>query len=237
MPTTIAVKVARPDPVMLPEAARRGLLDLARTAVAVAARALPPDALTRSAAAIRGIDRCGAAFVTLTRDGVLRGCMGMLDPDRPLAESVIEAAACATRADPRFEPVEPAEVAALEIGVSVLGPMVRIADPLSFRLGVDGIVVERHGRRGLLLPEVAAMVGDRVEMLEIACRKAALPPAAWRDPGTAVYVFRTERFEGPATAVAVTDVAPDPVAGTPVEAIASPEPAQPGSAGDPNRRP
>jgi uncharacterized protein len=198
MPTTIEAPGTLPLPVTLPEEVRAGLLDLARTAIAVAARALPPEALRQTPEAVRGVDLHASAFVTLTQGDELRGCMGMLDPDRPLADSVVEAAACATRTDPRFLPVQPAELVSLEIGVSVLGPLVRIEDPLAFRLGIDGIVVERHGRRGLLLPEVAAMVADRVEMLEIACRKAALAPAAWRDPGTAVYAFRTDRFGGPA---------------------------------------
>jgi len=200
-PVTLADPVTLPEPVTLPGEVRMGLLELARAAVAVATRALPPDALEQTAGAAHGVDLRASAFVTLTQGDALRGCMGMLDPDRPLAESVIEAATCATRTDPRFAPVQPPELASLEIGVSVLGPMVRIQDPLAFRLGVDGIVVERHGRRGLLLPEVAAMVADRVEMLEIACRKAALAPAAWRDPGTAVYAFRTDRFGGPAIPV------------------------------------
>jgi AmmeMemoRadiSam system protein A len=188
-----------PEPVSLPADLRRCLLGLARTAVAVAARALPPAALERALACVGRTDRRAAAFVTLSEGNDLRGCMGMLDASRPVGESVVEAAACATRTDPRFPPVTPAELAALEVEVSVLGPLARIDDPLSFRVGIDGIVVERNGRRGLLLPEVAPMVdNDRVEMLEIACRKAGLPAGSWREPGTDVYAFRTDRFGGPA---------------------------------------
>lgn len=199
MSTSIDAAAELPKPVALPEDDRRRLLDLARTAVAVAARALPPDALHRATREAGGLDRSAAAFVTLTRAGALRGCMGILDPTRPVAESVVEAAACATRTDPRFPSVQPAELASLELEVSILGPLHRVKDPLTFRLGIDGIVVERHGRRGLLLPEVAPMVNDeRVEMLDIACRKAGLPSGAWREPDTAVYAFRTDRFGGPA---------------------------------------
>lgn len=188
-----------PEPVALPEEDRQRLLDLARTAVAVAARVLPPEALHRASREPMRPGRSAAAFVTLTRGGALRGCMGILDPTRPVAESVVEAAACATRTDPRFPAVQPAELEALELEVSILGPLIRIADPLTFRLGIDGIVVERRGRRGLLLPEVAPMVNDdRVEMLEIACRKAGLASGAWREPDTAVFAFRTDRFGGPA---------------------------------------
>ncbi len=188
-----------PEVVDLPMEARQALLALARTAVGVAARALPTSDL--QAPLPRGLETevRAAAFVTLTGPGGLRGCVGMLDATRPIVEAVIEAAACATRTDPRFPPVQPQELEDLEIEVSVLGPTVPIDDPLSFRLGIDGILVERDGLRGLLLPEVAPMVGfDRVEMLDIACRKAGLPSGAWRDPRTTVSVFRTIRFGGPA---------------------------------------
>lgn len=199
MTTPIDAAAELPEPVTLSEADRRRLLDLARTAVAVAARALPPEALHQATREAGDPHRSAAAFVTLTRGGTLRGCMGILDPTRPVVESVIEAAACATRTDPRFPTVQSSELASLELEVSILGPLTRISDPLTFRLGIDGIVVERHGRRGLLLPEVAPMVNDdRVEMLEIACRKAGLPSGAWGEPDTAVYAFCTDRFGGPA---------------------------------------
>jgi AMMECR1 domain-containing protein len=87
--------------------------------------------------------------------------------------------------------------------VSVLGPLVRQDEPGRWRLGVDGIVVERGARRGLLLPEVGPMLGnDRVAMLDTCCRKAGLPPGAWHDPGTTLYAFRTDRFGGPVVAAA-----------------------------------
>jgi AmmeMemoRadiSam system protein A len=199
MLTPIDAPPELPAAVTLPEEARHCLLDLARTAVAVASRARSPEALEDAFACETGVELYAAAFVTLTQAGGLRGCMGMLDPTRLVSESVLEAAACAARTDPRFPPVRPAELEGIEIEVSVLGPLVRLADPLSFRLGIDGIVVERDGHRGLLLPEVAPMVDfDRFEMLEIACRKAGLPSRAWRDPRTIVSAFRTDRFGGPA---------------------------------------
>jgi len=202
MPARIDVPGNLPPAVSLPEDTRRCLLDLARTAVGVAARARPAPDLEVALACDPGIDLHAAAFVTLSGPGGLRGCVGILDASRPVAEAVVEAAACATRTDPRFPPVHPHELGALEVDVSVLGPPVPLADPLAFRLGIDGILVERAGRRGLLLPEVAPMVNsNRVEMLEIACRKAGLPPGAWRDERTTVSAFRTDRFGGPAVPV------------------------------------
>jgi uncharacterized protein len=204
----MTTKVPRPDsaarlpgPVTVAEAARSQLLALARTAVAVASRAEPAPALDAAMHGASLTDLQASAFVTLTEDGELRGCMGILDPDRPVHDSVAEAAACATRTDPRFRPVTPDELPRLEVDVSVLGPLVKLDDPLSWRLGVDGIVVELWGRRGLLLPEVAEENGlDRVAMLDIATRKAGLPGGSWRDPNARVYAFRTLRFGGPAVA-------------------------------------
>lgn len=190
-----------PGPVMVSDAARAQLLALARTAVAVACRATPPVALDAAMQEPSTTDLQASAFVTLTEDGELRGCMGILDPDRPVGASVAEAAACATRTDPRFRPVTPEELPRLRLDVSVLGPMTLLADPLSWRLGTDGIVVQLGGRRGLLLPEVAEENGlDRVGMLDIATRKAGLPHGAWRDPAASVFAFRTDRFGGPAVA-------------------------------------
>lgn len=199
MSTTTKEAPGLPGPVAIPEDARRQLLEVARVAVAVASRAAPSKALEAAMHEASLTDLHASAFVTLTEGGELRGCMGILDPDRPVLDCVAEAAACAARADPRFRPVTPGELERLEVDVSVMGPLVQIADPLSFRLGVDGIVVQRGGRRGLLLPEVAEPGGlDRTAMLEIASRKAGLPSRSWADPEATVYAFRTDRFGGPA---------------------------------------
>ena len=188
-----------PSPVHVDPDERDRLLELARAAVAVSARAADDEELDRAFERVRGLRRCAAAFVTLTEEGELRGCMGSLDASRPVAESVLGAATSAARRDPRFRPVLPAELSRIEIEVSVLGPLVVLHDPERFRLGIDGIIVERGARRGLLLPEVAAMLSwDLTEMLDTTCLKAGLPRGAWRTQGTIVYAFRTDRFGGPA---------------------------------------
>ena len=193
------VDAGGPPPVSIPVAEQTRLLGLARIAIAVAAGAMPGTALDAALAAEPLPDRRAGAFVTLTECGVLRGCMGNLDADNPAWASVIEAARWAARGDPRFLGVEPGELVALEIDVSILGPLEPLADPAAFRPGTDGIVVRRGGRRGLLLPEVAETVGHGpTDMLVACCRKAGLPGDAWRDPGTDLWVFRTHRFGGPA---------------------------------------
>lgn len=135
-----------------------------------------------------------AAFVTLHRGDELRGCMGFLGRDRPLWQTVVSAAVGAAAGDPRFLPVTEAEMSTLSIDVSVLGDPIPIHDLTAFRPGVDGMIVERVGRRGLLLPEVAADQGWGVqEMLAATCWKAGLPHDAWQDPRTRVLTFRTVR--------------------------------------------
>ena len=188
-----------PPPVVIPPAEQARLLGLARVAVAVAAGALPGTALEAALAAGPLPDRRAGAFVTLTENGELRGCMGNLDAENPAWASVVEAARWAARGDPRFLGVEPGELAAMDIDVSILGPMERLDDPSAFRPGTDGIVVHRGGRRGLLLPEVADTVGHGpTDMLDACCRKAGLPRGAWRESGIGLWVFRTHRFGGPA---------------------------------------
>jgi AmmeMemoRadiSam system protein A len=136
----------------------------------------------------------GRAFVTLHLDGELRGCVGYIESDRPLWETVVSAAVGAAAGDPRFRPVTGREVASLAIDVSVLGPAVPLVDLATFRPGSDGMIVERGRRRGLLLPDVASEHGWGVgEMLAATCWKAGLPADAWRDPGTRAFVFRATR--------------------------------------------
>jgi AmmeMemoRadiSam system protein A len=174
------------------------LLDLARLAIVVAAGVRPEADLRAAIAKGTRPDAPGGAFVTITADGDLRGCMGNLDPESAVWASVVDAAGWAAREDPRFARVRERDLANLHVDVSILGPSVLLTDPFAWRLGLDGVIVQRSGRRGLLLPEVADEVaGGREEMLEICCRKAGLWKGAWREAPTEVLAFRTLRFGGP----------------------------------------
>jgi AmmeMemoRadiSam system protein A len=202
-PPVVAAPADRAPEVDVSPEEQAALLDLARVAVAAAARG---EIEVARRAALRAAHptpddepRRGAAFVTLLERGDLRGCIGLLDASRPLAESVAEAAIAAVQHDWRFRPVTDEELPDIEIEVSVLGRFVVLDDPTSFRLGVDGLLVERGYDRGLLLPEVATehRFGTRA-MLQAVCGKAGLPADAWRDRRTRVSAFRTRRFGGPA---------------------------------------
>ena len=155
---------------------------------------LTPIAPPLSPTVAAALDEPGAAFVTLTEHGSLRGCIGSLVADKPLGQAVASAGSSAAVRDPRFLPVTERELPAIHIDVSVLGPAVPLRDPMAFRPGIDGIIVARDGRRALLLPEVATDLswGAR-EMLDAVCEKAGLEGHAWHDPRTRLFVFRTVR--------------------------------------------
>jgi AmmeMemoRadiSam system protein A len=137
------------------------------------------------------------AFVTLECRHELRGCIGRVTADRPVAEVVSEMAVAAALEDPRFPPLTSAEVAEVQIEISVLGPprALRPVDPRGIALGRDGVIVERGGARGVLLPQVAPSYGWGAErLLAAACEKAGLAPTAWREPGTVVLTFQADIF-------------------------------------------
>lgn len=188
------------SPSVSPEV-RQGLLELARLALAVATGGAELSAVGRALQRTPDADEPGVVFVTLTEDGALRGCMGTFEPKRSLREAVVTSALTAALDDPRFLPVLASELTAIHVEISVLGPSVPISDLAAFRPGVDGVIVERDGRRGLLLPEVATTFDwGGPQMFRAVCEKAGLPQDAWRDPGTHLSRFRTVRFGGPAVA-------------------------------------
>lgn len=141
------------------------------------------------------LPRCGV-FVTLTRHGALRGCIGHIVGDRPAVALVREMAVAAARDDPRFPPVGPDELDDIEVEVSLLTPL-EAAGPDDVIPGEHGVVLRLGGRMGVFLPQVASDQGwDRATLLEQLSRKAGLPRDAWRDTGARLEVFRTQVVGG-----------------------------------------
>ena len=174
------------------------LLKVARDAVeaAVTGKSLPVPKSDRPALNAR----CGC-FVTLKNRGRLRGCIGQFTSDKPLIELVADVARASATADPRFlaEPITPAELNRLDVEISVLSPLKRTSDPLSLRLGTDGIYIRRGCAAGCFLPQVAEETGwTKEQFLSYCCsHKAGLDPDAWKDPDTEVYLFTAEVFSAP----------------------------------------
>jgi AmmeMemoRadiSam system protein B/AmmeMemoRadiSam system protein A len=134
------------------------------------------------------------AFVTLTEDGTLRGCIGFTEARFPLYETVTQAALYAATEDPRFRPVNVPELKRLEYEISVLTPLSKVENPALIEVGRHGLVVEKDGKRGLLLPQVATENGwGREEFLRQTCLKAGLPAEAWRQ-GTELFSFEAIVF-------------------------------------------
>jgi AmmeMemoRadiSam system protein A len=140
-------------------------------------------------------------FVTLHVGKRLRGCIGVVEPEEPLGDSVVRCATSAALKDSRFPAVRSDELSDVQVEISLLSP------PLPIRLeeieiGRHGLLISRGRRRGLLLPQVA--VGHHLSaegFLAETCRKAQLPPDAWRDADTNICGFTCESFsDGPGPA-------------------------------------
>ena len=140
------------------------------------------------------LDEPLGAFVSIHCDGDLRGCLGRLDVDAPLADTIADLAAAVAYADRRFTPLQPEEVAAVDIEISILTPETEVGMIADIEVGRHGIIIEQRERRGLLLPQVAVEHGwDCETFLAHACRKAGLPPDAWQR-GARILTFEAQVF-------------------------------------------
>jgi AmmeMemoRadiSam system protein B/AmmeMemoRadiSam system protein A len=129
------------------------------------------------------------AFVTLKKNGHLRGCVGFVSPVLPLFQTVIQAAVYSACKDSRFPPVTDEELDLLEVEISILSPLHKIDDPKSLSVGKHGLMIVQGKKSGLLLPQVALENNwSRKEFLQQTCLKAGLPQDAWKK-GAEVFVF------------------------------------------------
>jgi AmmeMemoRadiSam system protein A len=171
---------------------RRLLLRLAREAIAAHVNRLPESAISNLPSAI--LVRPAGAFVTLHKRGDLRGCIGHIEPTEPIGVVVPRCAIAACSTDPRFPSVTADELDAIDIEISLLGPLEPIGGPQDVSVGRHGLVVERGWHRGLLLPQVATeWQWDAEAFLAHTCEKARLPRDAWQQ-GAKVWRFEAEVF-------------------------------------------
>jgi AmmeMemoRadiSam system protein A len=175
----------------LSESDHRALLRLARQAVVEAvSQGHPPEQIPHDGVFA---ERRGA-FVTLHVRKRLRGCIGVIEGEEPLGESIVRCATSAALQDPRFPPLRPADLDELQIEISLLSPPAAIR-PEEIEIGRHGLLVSRGAQRGLLLPQVAIEHRlSREQFLEETCRKAQLERKAWREPGTHLFGFICEVF-------------------------------------------
>jgi AmmeMemoRadiSam system protein A len=181
----------------LTEADRKLLLDLARRSLEAAVANTPAPGLaphTLSPALMEP----RACFVTLTKNGALRGCLGQLTPQSPLGQAVIEVAAKAALYDPRFPAVQTDELDQVQIEISVLTD----PEPLNFVSPEDlldklrplehGVILRIGDRVGTFLPQVWEKVPDKTQFLDLLAAKTGSPASAWRGHGVEVSVYRVE---------------------------------------------
>ncbi len=142
------------------------------------------------------LQKPSAVFVTLTKRGQLRGCIGTTFPQYPLYQAVINMAIAAATEDPRFPPVTLDELNDIKIEISILSPLKRVFSYKEIKENIHGVVVKSQGRVGLFLPQVWEQLPKKEQFLSELCwGKAGLPPNAWQDPKTELYVFTVFAFE------------------------------------------
>jgi len=175
---------------------KKTLLTVARDGVSAAAAGKKPSKVSSDDPVLNA--HCGC-FVTLKNKDELRGCIGQFVSDKPLIELVSNMAVAATTGDTRFadNPIKSKEVKELDIEISVLSPLKKTDNPLSLRLGIDGIYIKRGWASGCFLPQVATETGwSKEEFLSYCCsHKAGLGADAWKDKKTEVFLFTADIIE------------------------------------------
>ncbi len=178
---------------------KQTLLRLAREALEAGVRGkkLPP--LDRDSLTPR-LRQDGASFVTLTRRGDLRGCIGALEAYQPLADDVRDHAVAAALEDYRFQPVKPAELGEIQIEISRLTVPVPLeyADPTELltrlRPHVDGVILRDGPHRATFLPQVWDKIPNAADFLDNLCYKMGAAPNLWRRKHLEVLVYQVEEF-------------------------------------------
>jgi AmmeMemoRadiSam system protein A len=178
---------------------KRILLDLAHQSISAVVHLGPQPDVDLESLPDR-LQNPGASFVTLTRNGVLRGCIGTLNHHFPLAEDVVMRARAAATEDPRFPPLQEDEFWDTEIEISVLTTPV----PLDYTSpeeipdllvpGVDGVTIFHGHKRATFLPQVWEKVGDPEQFLALLCQKAVLPADAWKSGELEISIYHVEGF-------------------------------------------
>lgn len=168
----------------------RSAIEAALSGKKIAVHDLPPVFSER-----RGV------FVTLKRQGYLRGCIGFPYPTQPLGDAIVDAAIAAAFEDPRFPPVSWREIADINLEVTVLTEPRPLRCPPEQRpnhvqVGKHGLIISGLGTSGLLLPQVPVEQGwTSREFLDQTCIKAGLPPGCWRRDDVIVQTFEGQVFK------------------------------------------
>ena len=178
-------------PGLLTREEQKELLQIARDTIVdyVTNRTVPAVATSSP-----GLNLHSGCFVTIKKQGELRGCIGNFVSEQPLYLLVQEMAVSAATRDPRFHPMKETDLADFTIDISVLSPLRMAASVAEIEVGVHGIYIVKGNYRGVLLPQVASEYGwNRDQFLQQTCIKAGLPQDAWRGECD-IYIFSAQVF-------------------------------------------
>jgi AmmeMemoRadiSam system protein B/AmmeMemoRadiSam system protein A len=184
--------------ISLSEADKKALLVMARRTLEehFAGRAVPVLDIRKKYAVSSRLDEKAGVFVTLRKQGHLRGCIGTIVGQEPLCDGVQKNALKAAFQDPRFRPLQKKELTDIDMEISVMTPLQRIGDYKNIRLGTDGVILRKGFHQAVFLPQVATETGwDLDRFLGQLCRKAGLPADAYRSEGMDFYIFQALVFD------------------------------------------
>lgn len=174
------------------------LLLLARSVIENALKAQPKEPIPDDTSA--AIHQDGGCFVTLHKQGALRGCIGTIEPHQSLVKGVQDNAINAAFKDPRFPPLTSDELADIDLEVSILTvpQKLKFTDPEDLKRqlkpGVHGVILSQGWRRSTFLPQVWEQLPDKELFLRHLCEKAGMRGDCWRDPETDVEVYEVQAF-------------------------------------------
>ena len=172
---------------MITDTAAQILITIAREAIR---NKLENQPFTPSPREEQRLNERAGCFVTLKIDDRLRGCIGNFQSRRPLYQEVALMAVAAATEDPRFAPLTQAELDHVNIEITILSPLEKIAGPDDIVIGQHGIYLEHGHHRGVLLPQVASEHHwDALTFLRQTCNKAGLSADMWQSEGTDLYRF------------------------------------------------
>jgi AmmeMemoRadiSam system protein A len=178
---------------LLSDKQRKELLKLARKTLALYARnaeTLKIETDDLNLKEIRG------TFVSLHKNGKLRGCIGNIVGTKPLYLGIIDMSISSGFEDSRFSPITEAELSEIDIEISVLSPLEKIENSIKIIMGKHGVLVKNGSSSGVYLPQVASETGwSREEFMNSLCRdKAGISPDAWKTGEAEIYIFTAEVF-------------------------------------------
>jgi len=191
------------EPLRLKPEEGQALLNLARHTIGTALGLGVPDLDTRTKEILDRpvLKEKRGTFVTLKKNGSLRGCIGSLAPVESIVQGVQRNAINAAFEDPRFPPLGREEFPQVTIEVSVLTPAVPLAYETPGELlakivpGKDGVILRKGLRSATFLPQVWEQLPEPARFFDHLCLKAGLPPDAWRREVLEVETYRVQYFD------------------------------------------